>query len=173
MSNQGEIVHVVQHGQCIPFDSTECKVVTRNGRKHLEYRGGRFKLAVKNCRALYGVSAHAKYGPKLNLIVTNNSIIAAFRELSSRVKSEYKLGMNNAFKPILLDDEKTGVKKLVIKLREDSKMEDGRKVQGNISPDDLCTVVIDTSIYHYGQYYGFTHKLLAVRAERVDYDNVL
>lgn len=173
MESKGESVQVVQHGQIYSFDSTECTVATRNDRKFLQYRGGRFKLLIKGCRALYGVAAHSKYEPKLSLIVSNNAIVAAFSELSDRVKRSYDLGVNNAFKPFLLNDEKTGVKKLVIKIKDDLKTSDGKRVQGGINADDICSVLIDTSIYHYGQYFGHTHKLLAIKTNQVNYNEVL
>lgn len=173
METKGETVQVVQYGQIIPFDSTECTIGERNGRKFLQYRGGRFKLVLKGCRALYGVAAHSKYAPKLSLIVTNNAIIAAFAELSERIRTSYNLGVNNVFKSILIDDEKTGLKKMVLKVNEEMKTDNGTAIRGGVLPDDICNCLIDTSIYHYGQYHGATHKLVALKTSRVDYNDVL
>ena len=158
-----EKVQVVRMGQVVDYEGSSCSISTAaNGRKYINYGGCRFKF-IRDLPALYGVAKHSKFTPKLSLIVRDPEMIATLSSLSERVKAEFKADATKVFKPFLIGDKKTGCMKLVLKINEESKCKDGAAIQGNVMPDDVCSVIFTTSVYEYGAYRGFSHKLEVVK----------
>lgn len=162
-------VQVVRMGQVVDYEDASCSISTAsNGRKYINYGGCRFKFLIRDLPALYGVAKHSKFTPKLSLIVRDPDMIATLGALSDRVKQEFDADDTKVFKPFLIGDEKSGCMKLVLKINEESKRKDGAAVQGNVMPDDTCSVVFTTSVYEYGAYRGFSHRLEVVKVVPCD-----
>ena len=164
MTMNAESVHVVRRGEVVDFEEDKCRTsIGSNGRKYLNYEGGRFKFVIRNAAALYGVAKHSKFGPKLSLIIRDPVVIAKLDAVSDRVKAEFGEDEKKVYKPFLLGDEKLWCRKIVIKITDESKCKDGASVQGGVMSDDTCSVIFTTSVYEYGAYRGFSHRLQTVK----------
>ena len=165
-----EEVQIVQRGEMENFEESECAMVVKGDRRFFNYKRGKFEFLVRGLGALYGVAKHSKFQAKLSLMVTDPDLIAQFDAISDRIKAEFD--QNGIFKPFLLGDA-SNIRYLSLKITDDSSMYGGGSVMGKILPDDVCTAVFSTSVYKYGQYYGFSHRLKVVKskpAPEVQYD---
>ena len=75
--NHVQRLEIVRRGEVTKFDECNCEMNVVGERRYLNYSGCRFDFVVRNCHALYGVARHAKFQPKLSLIVSDPAIMGA------------------------------------------------------------------------------------------------
>ena len=161
-----EQLQVIQRRNVTDFKDERLSIKETKMRNYVNYNGGRFKLVCRNLIANKGVAKHSKYGYKLQLEISDPAIIAEVDLASEKIKQFYKLE-GKVFKPFASGQDGQCTKRLLtIKIPDEVKLtSDGKPIRGGVLPDDYVSAVFTTSIYSYGQYYGFSHKLEKVKVE--------